>query len=177
MSIGCHSNGNSGLRERMADNPLVTLSLVRSFIALAPRDRRLVSWTAVLLLGIRLALSFLSFGVVLNGLRRVSRASFFAHAAAPASIERALWAVEVCSNRLPPARTCLIRALAAQTLLVSAQNAARFRIGVAKDRDGTLQAHAWVESNGRVVIGASADVFVPLQSRGKQCFDLGLDEL
>jgi hypothetical protein len=131
---------------------------------LAPRDRRLVLWTSCLLLGIRFALSFLSFRVVLTALRSLSRSSLFARAAAPSSLDRALWAVETCTNRLPTTQTCLIRALAAQALLISAHSEASFRIGVAKDLDGKLQAHAWVESNGRIVIGASeGETFVPLR--------------
>jgi hypothetical protein len=130
---------------------------------LAPRDRRLVLWTALLLIGIRCALPFLSFRRVLTVLRSLSRSSLFARTAAP-SVDRAVWAVEVCTNRIPATRTCLIRALAAQVLLIAAHEEARFRIGVARDLDGALQAHAWVESNGRIVIGApTGETFVPLR--------------
>jgi hypothetical protein len=54
-----------------------------------------------------------------------------------------------------PAATCLTQALATQVLLDQRGQTARTRIGVVKGEDGQLQAHAWVESEGVVVIGGS----------------------
>jgi ABC-type molybdenum transport system ATPase subunit/photorepair protein PhrA len=45
------------------------------------------------------------------------------------------------------------RGLAGEVLLIRAGYSAQVRIGVAKDPAGKLEAHAWVESDGRVVIG------------------------
>jgi hypothetical protein len=41
---------------------------------------------------------------------------------------------------------------------------AALRIGVAKDGDGTLEAHAWVETGGSVIVGHLRDLarFAPL---------------
>lgn len=59
------------------------------------------------------------------------------------------------ASRFVPGATCLTQALATETLLRQAGRDCRLRIGVAKEHDGTLIAHAWVECEGRIVIGGS----------------------
>lgn len=63
------------------------------------------------------------------------------------------WAVRAISRYVPRA-TCLTQALALHILLRREGLPSRIRIGVAKDA-GQFEAHAWVESLGRVVIGDS----------------------
>lgn len=75
----------------------------------------------------------------------------------PAAERRLLWAVAAVSRRLLPARPCLTQALAAQALLRwRGGRAARLQIGVARAPDGRLRAHAWLERDGRVLIGGDA---------------------
>jgi hypothetical protein len=65
--------------------------------------------------------------------------------------------------RMPGAKTCLNQALAAQMLLAQRGYPALLHIGVAKGKEGQFQAHAWVESEGKVVIGGSGpECFTPL---------------
>ena len=52
-------------------------------------------------------------------------------------------------------RPCLPQALAAQLLLVRRGFPARLRLGVAKGDRGQVRAHAWMETDGRVVTGGS----------------------
>jgi len=56
---------------------------------------------------------------------------------------------------LIPGTTCLPRALATQVLLGRHGHGAELHIGVNRDSQGRFQAHAWVETGGRVVIGGS----------------------
>jgi hypothetical protein len=72
----------------------------------------------------------------------------------PAAIDRVAWAVTAAS-RWVPAATCLTQALAAQVLLARCGLSGRLHIGVSKDARQRLVAHAWVESQGRVVVGGS----------------------
>ena len=58
-------------------------------------------------------------------------------------------------SRYVPSATCLTQALTAQRLLHQAGQPADLRIGVARSHAGDFEAHAWVEAEGRVVIGAS----------------------
>lgn len=66
--------------------------------------------------------------------------------------------VRLCSRYVPYA-TCLTQALAARTLLNRYGQPAVLKIGVAKN-EGSLEAHAWLEIDGRVVLGKQ-----PLHSR------------
>lgn len=75
-----------------------------------------------------------------------------------ANIEKIVWAVSVAS-RYVPAATCLTQALAGQILLAQHGEPALLQIGVAKNEAGDLEAHAWVESRGRIVIGDSRELF------------------
>lgn len=61
------------------------------------------------------------------------------------------WAVSSVSRYVPRA-TCLTQALALHILLRRAGLQSRIHIGVAKE-DGRFEAHAWVESEEKVVIG------------------------
>jgi hypothetical protein len=63
---------------------------------------------------------------------------------------RIAWAIGVASRYVPRA-TCLVRALAGRRLLAAHGHRAQLRIGVA--RSAGFEAHAWLEYNGRVLIG------------------------
>jgi len=63
------------------------------------------------------------------------------------------WAVRTAARRVPKA-SCLTQALALETLLADAGHHAEVRIGVARRADGSFEAHAWVEFDGRILIGA-----------------------
>jgi hypothetical protein len=81
------------------------------------------------------------------------------------SPERIAWAVRV-ARRYVPAATCLSQALAVRTLFRRQGYPAQLRIGVTKGERGQLEAHAWVESEGKIVIGGSQDLarYTPLPS-------------
>ena len=118
---------------------------------LAERDRRLFVWSAFLLGSIRLGLWLLPFERLRCLLARAARWS------CQASADRVVWAVRAAS-RYVPMSTCLTQALATQVLLGRADRPASVRIGVARDRGGRLRAHAWVESQGKVLIGGLEDL-------------------
>ena len=52
-----------------------------------------------------------------------------------------------------PRATCLAQALAASLLLSRYGHDATLRVGVAKDVDGRVHAHAWLESAGVPILG------------------------
>src|SRR5882762_1074593 len=68
--------------------------------------------------------------------------------------KRALWAIRVISPHVPGI-TCLTQALAALTLLGHFGQTASLRFGIAKQEGGDLTAHAWVETEGKIVMGNS----------------------
>jgi hypothetical protein len=68
------------------------------------------------------------------------------------------WRIKMVSRWIPGA-TCLTQALATQLLLRRRGQVSDLRIGVAKGESGKLEAHAWVELNGRVIIGKLPDLY------------------
>ena len=128
---------------------------VSKFLALAPAERRLLVGAATLLAMIALVLRLLPF----RTLRRIA-ASLGHPPARPArrphpSADRIAWAITVASRYLPGTRSCLPQALAAELLLRRHGHPATLRLGVARNDGRDLRAHAWVESEGRVVFGAT----------------------
>lgn len=80
-----------------------------------------------------------------------------------AVMQRVCQDVVTVSQRLFPDRPCLVQALAARWLLARRGIASDLHIGVLKS-NGALEAHAWLERNGQVLVGgaASPTVFHPL---------------
>lgn len=69
------------------------------------------------------------------------------------------------AQRVVPKATCLPQAMAAEALLTRGGLPADLRIGVKKEATGKLLAHAWVESDGRIVVGdlpGGVDVYTRL---------------
>ena len=83
------------------------------------------------------------------------------------AIDRIAWAVAVASRYVPMA-TCLTQALAGQMLLARWGHTAQLHIGVANGPGGNLEAHAWLESQGTIVIGDVGELsrYTPLLSLG-----------
>ena len=73
----------------------------------------------------------------------------------PGQITRA---VSAAGRRMLREKPCLTQALAALVLYKQQGYPAHLRIGVAKDEEGKLKAHAWVESEGRIAIGKLRDL-------------------
>jgi transglutaminase superfamily protein len=65
------------------------------------------------------------------------------------------WSVTTAARYVPRA-TCLTQAMAAHWLFAWVGHPTELRIGVAKKNDKALRAHAWLESEGRVVVGGES---------------------
>ena len=68
---------------------------------------------------------------------------------------RIAWSVTTAARYVPRA-TCLTQAMAAQWLFAWFGHPTLLRIGVVKGTDKSLRAHAWLESEGRVVVGGES---------------------
>ena len=119
---------------------------VRNFLHLPSADRRLLIQSVFLLGAIRVGLWLLPFKTLRQFVARAAQVT----AQVPA--DRVTWAVTVASRYVPGA-SCLTQALATQVLLGRFGHPTSLRIGVARGAGGELQAHAWVESRGRIVLG------------------------
>lgn len=119
------------------------------FLELKSPERALLLRAFLTLGGARLALWLLPLKRIDAHIEKISGIS-----QTHPSPEQIAWAVTAASHLVPKA-TCLPQALAARALLHASGHKSILRIGVAKGEDGSLQAHAWVESSGKVVIGGS----------------------
>lgn len=70
--------------------------------------------------------------------------------------DQVVWAVTVLCQLAPQRATCLIQALTAQAMLARRGYPSRLQIGVMRGSQGGLDGHAWVEHEGRILIGGSA---------------------
>jgi len=68
------------------------------------------------------------------------------------SPDQIAWAVKLSSRYIPFAK-CLCQAMVVKILFTRHGYPAQLRIGVVKSDDKKLRAHAWVESQGQIVIG------------------------
>lgn len=135
---------------------------LRKFLHLATSDRQLLL-TAVLTIGIvRLGLWLLPFQIWRHLIAEVRQTTHKRQKTQ--SVDKVVWAVAVASRYMPGEVKCLARALATQVLLAQRGYRPQLHIGVAKSKGGDLEAHAWVESQGRVVIGGLKDLgrYTPL---------------
>jgi hypothetical protein len=130
---------------------------LRRFLSLSTAAQRLLFSTTVLVGAIRICLWLLPFQTVRRALARMERSTHRPPISDRVSTDEIIWAVNAASRFLPSI-TCLAQALAAQTLLGRQGCHVDLRIGVARGVQGRLDAHAWLESGGRVVIGERNDL-------------------
>lgn len=127
-------------------------------------DRKLILDTILLLGAIRLGLRFLPFQTLQNKLETASH--LFPKTKEHLSVGKIVWVINASSRYMPGGVKCLARALTAQVLMKQHGHTNELRIGVAKGETGELEAHAWIEHRGRVVIGDLSDLqrYVPMPS-------------
>lgn len=116
-----------------------------------PREIPILIRSAALLCAVRLALWIVPFPKLRWAV--VSLARTRSRPASSNSAEELIWAVRAVSRYVPHA-SCLTQALVLHILLRRDGLPSRIRIGVSQDAKH-FEAHAWVESQGRVVIGDS----------------------
>ena len=123
---------------------------IHKFLNLSSSERHLLIKTWILLGVIRLGLELFPFSTLRKLLFKLT---FLARGPVKDfSVEYLVWSVAVVSPYIPKT-TCLSQALTAQFLLQRAGHQARLHIGVNYGIGGRLEAHAWVESQGRILIG------------------------
>lgn len=139
------------------------------FIQIAPQERNLFLKTYILLTFVRFGLVWRSFNRLRTLLEQISRPH--PTAAAPVDligqrqlVVRVQWAVNACCKFMPGSVKCLAKALTMKTLLDQHNCPAQLLIGVDKNSVNQLEAHAWIEYEGHVVMGQLNDLsrFKPL---------------
>lgn len=118
---------------------------VKRFLGLTRQQRYLLFEALAVTCVIRLSVGWLS----MQGLQRLSQRTRTSKNKAGA--DRIVWALDAAA-RLVPGATCLVQALAAQTLLIRHGYRPRLTIGVEKNKD-RFTAHAWITCGGEILIG------------------------
>lgn len=132
------------------------------FFFLPSTDRWLLIKSFIFLWAIRLGFWILSFPKVHRMVLVKIQRSAYSPYKQPA-IRQVPWAVTVASRYVLKA-TCLTQALTVQILLAQMGIRSDLRIGIKKVTE-ILEAHAWVELEGKVIIGRHGmDKFIPLSS-------------
>ncbi len=140
---------------------------VYRFVGLPSQLRFQLIKAFIVVAGVRVALTLFSFRRFQTLLGRFTTRIRAPHAKTSPSRAQLVWAVRTASTRVPHA-TCLTQALAAQVLFERHGYPAVVHIGVASGETqyGAFQAHAWLESDGEVVIGNSEVPYTRLITLG-----------
>src|SRR5205823_1564843 len=77
-------------------------------------------------------------------------------------VSRVKWAISAAAPRMPWRCDCLPQALAAERWLRRCYLQPSLFVGVAKDENGGLLAHAWVQCKGVTVVGGDIRHFTVL---------------
>lgn len=134
---------------------------LRKFLSLTPSEQKLLVSTMLLLATIRACLWLVPLRILRKLVPKVKVQQAKSVETHRLSVGQLTWAVTAASRYVPQA-TCLTQALVMQVMLARHGYSSRLRIGVVKGEEGRFEAHAWVESEGRVVIGGSGlERFVP----------------
>jgi hypothetical protein len=139
------------------------MRLLCRFLRLPPDDRRLLVSAALVLGLVGAALRLISFKKLLNLTDDLSHRSSPIQDSSSPSSERIAWAITAVGRRIPFLSKCLIQAVTTKILLARWGYPAVMQVGVNRGENGQLEAHAWVESKGAIVMGeAAAGHFIPL---------------
>lgn len=163
------------------------LKLVAKFKQLKSCDRYLLIAAFMLLGAVRLGLWLMPFRLLFRFLMQISspnvsnkipNTGFHKPNSSPLSslegspktvhqsyrVARIIWSINMASRCLPGNTKCLARALATQVLMNWHRYVSELHIGVNKTPEGTFRAHAWIEYQGKVIVGNLQDLtqFTPL---------------
>jgi hypothetical protein len=142
--------------------------MLRRLAGLSGAERRALLAAIPLVLEIRVALRLRPLAKVLKRVR--DRAPAPDSPAHPIPVGVLVWAVGAAGRRLARTSRCLTEALALWVLLRRNGHDGTIRIGVAREDVDGFEAHAWLESDGTILVGGerSPQEYVPLPA-----FDIG----
>jgi hypothetical protein len=129
--------------------------LFRSFKRRSVPERKAFALATVLVVAVRIALTIAPSRWIIGAVRRLSQRTpsrVVRRRGTVMSDSTLVWAVETASRFVPRA-TCLTQALAAQIVLQRHGYSATFCLGVPAIPVRPFRAHAWLELDGRIILG------------------------
>ena len=121
---------------------------------MSAREYALVLVTIPLVVTVRVALWLLPSFIIVRFVRHISVDAGADRSSPRIDLTKIIWAVEAVSTRVPHA-TCLTQAICAKLLLRWSGLRSDLCLGVAYSVSGALQAHAWLEREGRTILGGA----------------------
>ena len=133
------------------------MELLVKFFRLKNRQKILFMETLLLLTMLRILLQFLPYKQVSD---LINKLNFKSNNEIPLAVVRQ--AILSVSKHVSFARNCFIKAIAGNILLKKYGHSTTMHIGAFKEED-KLKAHAWLEINGKVILGRTEDLnsYVP----------------
>lgn len=125
----------------------ILIHRLKKFLSLEPADKRVLGYAFCLVASARIVLWVVPFAVIH---RRLDRATRPGNISPRKDVAYYMMAIERAA-RVVPGATCLVQSLAARWLLARAGFAATLRFGARRNDSGNFEAHAWVESGGKIV--------------------------
>lgn len=130
------------------------MSRIQKFLNLPCADRNCLIEAAFWLGCARLAILLLPFRRIAPFLgRNMAQSPEVEEVANRELLDRISWAVTSASRHLPWDCLCLAQALAGKAMLKRRGMTSTLYLGLAKDDDADLQAHAWLRCGNRILTG------------------------
>lgn len=79
------------------------------------------------------------------------------HSARKLDLDHVTWAISSAASRVPWRSDCLVQAMAARRWLQAHGMYSQLRLGVGKNENGAMRAHAWLLHDGHPVTGGAFD--------------------
>lgn len=139
---------------------------VRNFLKRPLSEKGLLIKAWLFVWGVKCGLGLLPFRTMLNLIKsaktKPGRTSF--------PLNQLIGAIETAGRNVPRA-TCLVRAIAGQAFLARYGHQTDLRIGVLKDQsEERVKAHAWLESQGLVLLGGTVGPYTAFPTMGNPEF-------
>ena len=131
------------------------MSLIPKFLALDLDERMLFIEVSILLISVKFCLKLVSFRKLLGAIERFSSSPKVIKQRDSAYAEKIARAVTRSGRYFLGKNTCLPQALVAYLLIRRRSQSVELKIGVRKGDEGILRAHAWVEDQGKILIGGN----------------------
>lgn len=125
----------------------------RKLSLLSWQQRRVLLYTFVIINTVRLLLWLFPLGMTRQQLKLFMSKWICRPQAKLVSVSFIVKAVEIAARYSPEKPMCLARALTTQVLLNRYRYSCSLRIGIHKNGDQKLEAHAWIEHHGQVIVG------------------------
>lgn len=138
------------------------LSLLRhvaKFFQCSWKEQLLLLYTLVLLGIVRLNVLFVPFRYVTPYLGQHMGESPYDDPGDYAFVRRVRWAIDIMSRHTPWESKCLVQAITGKILLRHRRLDNTLYLGVARDQDSALKAHAWLRSGRYAVTGGCGETF------------------